>query len=174
MEEVGEALSAAVEKLWSLSQVSAAKGPLSRRLAETKLYPHEDNPLRFSTSGAEALKALFDRTNPIQLTAGAAVSETLTQFERHQDMSEKSIDEALELVFAAMSPAFMKRRFAAYASARKQSTDLSPAECWTLYERYFAELKSDRQTGLRRLFWQIFDRRYDELAREASLDLGEG
>jgi len=165
LQEVGEALAAAVEKLQGLMSAQDEAGPISRRLSDTKIHPHEDNPLRFSESAEEAVKLLFDRTNPVQLTAASAIAETLDQVRNHQRMTEAAVDAALELVFMSLSPEFMRQRFSAYASSRKEQADLSPQWCWGMYEKYFEELKSDRQSGLRKMFWQIFDRHYDELAR---------
>lgn len=169
LQEVGEALATAVEKLRDILVQSQSSGPISHRLSETKIHPHEDNPLRFSTSSQEAMEALFDRTNPIQLTAASAIAETLDQIQNHQAMTEKAVNAALEMVFLSLSPEFMRRRFAAYAGSRKEQIDLSPQWCWGMYEKYFEELKSERQSGLRKMFWQIFDRHYDELARASDM-----
>lgn len=173
LSEIGATLRAAVE---GLNRIYAARGAgqASRfPLATMHMHVIEDNPLRFSRTGQEAMEALFSHRGTVHLSAPAALAESLDHLAQHHDASEAAVDRALEAVFTALKPAALERRFAAYArDAGPAPGPERDAWCWQMYKAYFAELASQRQKGLQMLFWEVFAYEYQALMRAHAF--GEG
>lgn len=172
LSEIGATLRAAVE---GLNRIYAARAGQASRFPLATMHMHviEDNPLRFSKSGQEAMEALFSHRGTVHLSAPAALTESLDHLAQHHDASEAAVDRALEAVFTALKPAALERRFAAYArDAGPAPGPARDAWCWQMYKAYFAELASQRQKGLQMLFWEVFAYEYQALMRAHAF--GEG
>jgi type VI secretion system protein ImpI len=166
--EIGEALKSAVAGI-----MDAHKRELSSRshLAETHLHAIEDNPLRLDQSADDAIRDLFMAQSPVHLSASAAIGESLTMLRLHQEASEAASEAALEAVLKALAPLALAKRFMKYKGHAPRSGDLD-AWHWNMYQHYYAELKSEHQGGLSRMFWEVYAQVYDREMRHRTLQAG--
>jgi type VI secretion system protein ImpI len=159
--DIGEALRATIAGLMHLNRQEMPERSL---LAETHLHAIEDNPLRLAADADEAVKDLFMVQSPVHLSARAAIEESLSLLDHHQGANEHAIEAALQAVLGALSPLALARRFMKYKGHAPRTGDLD-AWHWRMYQHYYAELASDRQGGLSRMFREVFRQVYDREMR---------
>jgi len=165
--EIGAALKAAVSGL-----MEAHRREISNKshLAETHLHAIEDNPLRLDISVEEAIKDMFLVQSPVHLSASAAIGESLELLQHHRNASEVATEKALEAILQALSPLALARRFMKYKGHAPRAGDLD-AWHWTMYQHYYAEMRSDQQGGLSRMFWEVYRQIYDREMRHRTQSL---
>lgn len=163
--ETGEAMLAAII---GLMEIHNRQGDDRNSLNDTHLHPVEDNPLRLGMNPGEAVRDLFLVQSPVHLNAPAAIEESLAQITAHEEASQTAIEAALDAVLTALSPQHLSRRFARYKGHAPKTGD-PDAWHWQMYQHYYSEMKSDRQRGLGRMFWEIFRQVYDREMRSKTL-----
>jgi len=165
--DIGAALKAAISGL-----MSAHRHEISNKshLAETHLHAIEDNPLRLDVSAETAIKDMFLVQSPVHLSAPAAISESLELLHHHRLASEVATEKALEAVLQALSPLALARRFMKYKGHAPRAGNLD-AWHWTMYQHYYAEMRSDNQGGLSRMFWEVHRQIYDREMRQRTQTL---
>ncbi|WP_181418459.1 type VI secretion system-associated FHA domain protein TagH [Phyllobacterium leguminum] len=165
--DIGEALKTAITGL-----MEAHKRELSQRsnLAETHLHAIEDNPLRLDQSVEDVLRDLFLNRSPVHLSASSAIGESLTLLRYHQEASEAASEAALDAVLQALAPLALAKRFLKYKGHAPRSGDLD-AWHWTMYQHYYAEMRSSHQGGLSRMFWEVYRQVYDREMRQRSKEI---
>lgn len=163
MFEAGTTLAALIRGLAALN-----RAPQGARLALAKrtLQPIEDNPLRLPQTYPDTVRALFSRDRSmVHLSPTAAVEESLEQIaEQHRAMLD-AVTAGLSALLQAFSPDQLERRFARYRSGQQHEA-LSGDGAWQMYRHYYEELKSSRQQGFDKLFWEVFDQAYDQSLRK--------
>jgi len=165
--EIGAALKAAITGL-----MEAHRREISDKtpLAETHLHAIEDNPLRLDISVEDAVRDMFLVQSPVHLAAPAAISESLELLRHHRAASEIATEKALAAILQALSPLSLARRFMKYKGHAPRSGDLD-AWHWTMYQHYYAEMRSDQQGGLSRMFWEVHRQVYDHEMRHRTTAL---
>lgn len=164
--EIGFALRTAVTRLIDVHQKQL--GDRSSQ-AETQLHPIEDNPIRLGGDPRDVLQDLMLSDNPVHLNAAAAIDESLQSLCDHEEASRIASEEALSSVLIALSPDKLARRFAKYAKGQSSNDDQDGWN-WQMYEHYYKELRSDRQKGFGRMFWEVFRQVYDREMRRISAE----
>lgn len=166
MRDIGEAIKATVSGL-----IEAHQRELSDKshLSETHLHAIEDNPLRLGKSTEDVIRDLFLVNSPVHLSASAAISESLELLQYHEKASEIAADEALDAVLRALGPFQLAKRFKKYKGHAPRAGDLD-AWHWQMYQYYYNEIRSEKQGGLARMFWEVFRQVYDREMREQSLE----
>jgi len=165
--DIGAALKAAVSGLMSAYQREISN---KSHLAETHLHAIEDNPLRLDVSVEAAIRDMFLIQSPVHLSAPAAISESLELLSHHRAASEVATEKALEAILHALSPLALARRFMKYKGHAPRAGNLD-AWHWTMYQHYYAEMRSDKQGGLSRMFWEVHRQIYDREMRRRTQDL---
>lgn len=161
--EAGTTLAALIRGLAALNRAPEGQG---MALAKRTLQPIEDNPLRLAQSYPETVRALFSRDRSmVHLSPTAAVEESLEQIgEQHRAMIE-AVAAGLNALLQAFAPDQLERRFSRYRSG--QHPEALPGDwAWQMYRHYYDELKSSRQQGFDKLFWEVFDQAYDQALRK--------
>lgn len=161
--EAGTTLAALIRGLAALHRTPEGQG---LALAKRTLQPIEDNPLRLAQTYPETVRALFSRDRSVvHLSPTAAVEESLEQIgEQHRAML-KAVAAGLNALLQAFAPDQLERRFARYRSG--QHSEALPGDwAWQMYRHYYEELKSSRQQGFDKLFWEVFDQAYDQALRK--------
>ncbi|MEQ5217944.1 type VI secretion system-associated FHA domain protein TagH [Morganella morganii] len=157
--EVGRTLKAAIEGLLALQKTQD-------NLRDKQLRPIEDNPLRLNVDYQEALHLLFgDERSPVHLSPTAAVSESLTNMQLHYQANLEAISVALDTMLDAFSPERLLARFSQYQRAGEECSS-DPAWAWQMYVSYYRELKSCRQQGFEKLFYEVYTHAYDQALRK--------
>ncbi len=143
-------------------------GNTGAAMARANVHAIEDNPLRFSKDANEALRVMFLERHDVHLAPQAAVRDSLDQMELHNSSIRQSVDEGLENLLHAFEPENLERRFASY---RRKDEDMDEvardAWYWRTYKAYIQEMSNQRQQGLSRLFWEVFQNAYQEQMRGA-------
>ncbi|SFT50719.1 FHA domain protein [Pseudovibrio denitrificans] len=168
-QEVGAALRTAISGLMS---IHAQQWEDRSSMNDTHLHPVEDNPIRLAQSPEQAIEDLLLVQSPVHLNAPSAIEESLMQIELHEKASRIAADEALEAVLFGLSPENLTKRFARYKGHAPRTGDLDSWN-WQMYEHYYNEMRSGRQRGLTRMFWEIFRQVYDREMRSHQLCAAE-
>ncbi|WP_392565263.1 type VI secretion system-associated FHA domain protein TagH [Utexia brackfieldae] len=159
LEEIGDSLKQVIEGLKDLH----SNNP---HLADKQLRPTEDNPLRLNQSYQETINLLYSTDKcPVHLSAPSAIAESLAYIKLHHQANQQAISEALSALLAAFSPQALITRFARYRR-HSDKTAMDSAWAWDIYSRYYDELRSKRQKGFDKLFWEVYAHAYDRQMRE--------
>lgn len=163
MFDSGQAIRAFVQGLLALrsnTHDGNRLGPQSRTL-----QPIEDNPLHLGQSCDDTLRALFSsQRSQVHLSPKAAVEESLDELGRHQYAIQQGIEAGLNALLQAFAPEQLLQRFHRYqpaADAPAQPDDWA----WQMYTHYYRELRSNRQRGFAKLFWEVFEQHVDRAMR---------
>ncbi|MEI6859658.1 MAG: type VI secretion system-associated FHA domain protein TagH [Shewanella sp.] len=166
--DLGTSLKAAISGILSLHE-TANQGRY--QLMNKNLQPIEDNPLRLGLSYEDTIKTLFDEDrSPVHLSSAAAISESLKSVEYHNQAVQTAIAEALDYILMAFSPEKLLKRFNQYRKSSDANLETDDNWAWSMYEKYYAELTSNRQKGFEKLFWEVFEQAYDRKLRELQRD----
>lgn len=158
--DVGLAIKAAIEGLLALYQAEQ-NGPANISLLGRSYHPIEDNPLRMGMDYSETSRRLFSTNrSAVYLSPEAAITESMASIKNNQAAIVTAIQQGLWQVLEALSPQNLERRFASYRKADGESVD-----SWEMYKKYFEELMSSRQSGLEKMFWEVFEQNYDRAMR---------
>ncbi len=167
--DIGAAMRNAIEGLTKIYK-QRPKGHGNFPVATMHMHAVEDNPLRFARDTDTAMHTLFAKRGPVHLSAPAAVKESMDHLLAHQAATEQAVDTALESVLKSLRPKALERRFASYDHDDiPEDREAYDAWCWRMYKAYFSELKSERQQGLRLLFWDMFEHEYSSQMRGSQI-----
>ena len=166
--DLGASLKAAISGILSLHD-TASQGRY--QLMNKNLQPIEDNPLRLGLNYEDKVKTLFDDDrSPVHLSSASAITESLQSVEQHNQAVQTAISEALDYILMAFSPEKLLKRFNQYRKSSDASLETGDKWAWSMYEKYYAELTSNRQKGFEKLFWEVFEQAYDRKLRELQRD----
>ena len=141
-------------------------------LMNKNMQPIEDNPLRLGLGYEETVKTLFSHErSPVHLSSAAAIAESLQSIEHHNEAVQSAISEALDYILAAFSPTKLLKRFSQYRKSSDLNLETGDEWAWSMYEKYYEELTSNRQKGFEKLFWEVFEQAYDRKLRELQRDI---
>ena len=164
LNEVGAALKAAIIGLLTLYRDERQRS-VDLSLLGRSYQLIEDNPLRLGADYAETVKAMFSKDkSQVHLSAPFAIEESFKNIQKNQDALLKAVQEALMHILKAFAPSALEARFSRYQ--QNQAVDVGgDAWAWQMYKHYFNELDSSRQSGLEKLFWEVFEQAYDRQMR---------
>ncbi|MCL1060814.1 type VI secretion system-associated FHA domain protein TagH [Shewanella benthica] len=166
--DLGASLKAAISGILSL-HYTASQGRY--QLMNKNLQPIEDNPLRLGLNYEDTVKTLFDDDrSPVHLSSASAITESLQSVEQHNQAVQTAISEALDYILMAFSPEKLLKRFNQYRKSSDANLETGDKWAWSMYEKYYAELTSNRQKGFEKLFWEVFEQAYDRKLRELQRD----
>lgn len=167
-QDMGESLQACIQGILSLHQ-QASEGRFG--MLNRNLQPIEDNPLRLGLSYEETVKTLYDcDKSHVHLSAAAAIRESLSNVQAHNEAMQYATSEALSQILKAFSPDVLLRRFNNYKRQNHVCDQGQDAWAWDMYQNYYQELTSHRQQGFEKLFWEIFEQAYDRRIREKQME----
>lgn len=163
-EEIGASLK---EVVLGLLQLHEQAKKINHNSTEKIFQPIIDNPLKMGLSYEETINLMFDsKASLVHLAAPAAIKESLELIANHQKATEYAVNIALEQILEALSPDRLMERFNYYRSARNLPVEDKESWAWNMYQAYYQELTSSRQTGFNKLFWEIFEQSYDKEIRD--------
>ncbi|MBB3228142.1 type VI secretion system protein ImpI [Luteibacter sp. Sphag1AF] len=159
---------AAIESLFALvlegvMDMLRARAELKNgfRLPVTLIQRRENNPLKFSPSGSEALARVLAAPNDAFLSGEAAIIDAMDDIRLHQVALLASVRAAFDEVIAQFDPARFDDK------SRRSRFGFSTARGpWERYRAHFRGLAADPDERFRRLWGEEFVRAYeDQLAR---------
>lgn len=146
--------------------VDAETGVVGYPVTHANVHAIEDNPLRFSKDANEALRVMFLERHSVHLTPSAAVVDSLEQIQNHNSSMTNSVEIGLDNLLRAFEPENLETRFERYRRQEKEmSEEARDAWYWRTYRAYIQEMSNQRQEGLSRLFWDVFQKAYHEQLR---------
>jgi type VI secretion system protein ImpI len=163
IQEAGNTLRTTIQALLQLYQADR-ENSLQLSLLGRSYQAIEDNPLRMNLSYEDTVQTLFSsQRSRVHLTPARAIEESMQNINKSQQALVTAIQESLQQVLRALSPDHLATRFADYQNNDpNQTTDENN---WQMYRDYFAELTSHRQSGLEKMFWEVFNQTYDRQMR---------
>lgn len=168
MSQVGHALQKSIQGLLILYQADK-NSKLDLSLLGRSYQAIEDNPLRMGMSYEETAKALLSpEKSRVHLSAERAIEESMRNIKESQEALIEAIQESLRQLMQAFSPEHLEKRFSHYRDEQSTGSELRDSGWqWKMYKDYFEEMKSNRQTGLEKMFWEIFEQSYDRKMRRS-------
>ncbi len=166
LHQSGRALQAAIQGLLALYQMDK-ENKVDLALLGRSYQAIEDNPLRMDMSYEETVKALFSpHKSRVHLAPEHAIEESMQNIRDSQLALISSIQESLRQLLQAFDPENLQQRFDHYRREQDAET-ADDAWSWRMYQDYYTEMASSRQTGLEKMFWEIFEQTYDRKMRAA-------
>jgi len=160
-QQLGQTLRIVVDNLSQLLNARQQAKRLVRSAQHTIIQPSENNPLKFSPSGEEALRIMFGPPTRSYLDAHQALQQGFEDIKTHQVKTYSAMQRALTELMAEFDPQTIEREtevdrgFAAVVASRK-------AKLWdACVSRWQAKRRPDKG-GLVDAFMAIFARHYDE------------
>jgi type VI secretion system FHA domain protein len=130
------------------------------RLERTMIKSKENNPLKFSVSGEDALRNILNPRSEAFLSGKAAIEEAFDDLADHQMALLAGMQQAYDAMLNSFSPESLEQRFP------NNSSRLIPgnkkARNWEAYQEYFVKLQSDKENAYNELFGGNFTKAYED------------
>lgn len=131
------------------------------RIERTLIKTSENNPLKFSVSGEDALQNLLAPRSSAFLSGKAAITEAFDDLADHQIALLTGMREAYNDMLNKFSPEAFQE--AAQSEANKGIfKGNGKAKKWDAYEEFYKTLKADQEVAYNNLFGDSFNRIYEE------------
>jgi type VI secretion system FHA domain protein len=134
------------------------------RVTGTLFGPAENNPLKFSANGAQALHTLFTANNQAFLDPVGAFAEGFNDIKVHQIAMMAGMRAAFDSMLQRFNPDELAERF---EKRLKRAVLNMPGKgrYWELYRDLYEEWTEDADLNFQRLFGETFAQAYEEQMR---------
>jgi type VI secretion system FHA domain protein len=134
------------------------------RVTGTLFGPTENNPLKFSANGAQALHTLFTANNQAFLDPVGAFAEGFNDIKVHQIAMMAGMRAAFDSMLQRFNPDELAERF---EKRLKRAVLNMPGKgrYWELYRDLYEEWTEDADLNFQRLFGETFAQAYEEQMR---------
>ena len=132
------------------------------RLALTTIKPVENNPLKFSPTGQDAMKHLFGGENAGYLNSVEAFEEGFNDIKAHQMAMIAGMRAAFEHMLSQFSPRVLEERFQGGSKRGGIMSIANKVRYWEMYREMFEKLSRDSDDNFRELFGEEFATAYEE------------
>jgi len=134
------------------------------RVTGTLFGPAENNPLKFSANGAQALRTLFTANNQAFLDPVGAFAEGFNDIKVHQIAMMAGMRAAFDSMLQRFNPDELAERF---EKRLKRAVLNMPGKgrYWELYKDLYEEWTEDADLNFQRLFGETFAQAYEEQMR---------
>lgn len=127
------------------------------RIDQTMLKPKENNPLKFSANGEEAMKALLQKPIPGYLPAERAVKEGFGDIRAHQIAVMAGLQVALTALLKRFDPETLAKRL-----EKNSLLGSKKARYWDLFTELYGEIAHEAEDDFQSLFGREFSRAYTD------------
>ncbi len=131
------------------------------RIDQTMLKAKENNPLKFSTSGEEAMKALLQKPMPGYLPAERAVQEGFEDIRAHQIAVMAGLQVALTALLKRFDPETLAKRL-----EKSSLLGSKKARYWDLFTELYGEIAREAEDDFQSLFGREFSRAYTDQVKK--------
>ncbi len=132
------------------------------RVERTMIQAVDNNPLKFSATAQDALKAMFSADNQAFLRPQDAIRDSFDDLSDHQVAVLAGMRAAYDNMFEHFSPSKLEKRF----NTNSGLLTNKKAKNWEAFEEYFAMLKRDHETSYNSLFGEEFAAIYEKQLAE--------
>ena len=159
MQVAGEVLAAT---LAGLSEILAARASTKQefRIERTLIGATRNNPLKFATSPAEALRAVLLGKAQGFLSGKAAVDEALGDIKSHQLAMLAGMQMALTTVIARFDPEQLEKRLDQRSMIDGILPGARKARNWELFKALYKEIATELEEDFQKAFGAEFARAY--------------
>lgn len=134
------------------------------RLDRTMLGTSENNPLKFSVRGEDALAYMFEDRGGAFLRADAAIRDSFDDLADHQVAVLAGMRAAYQSMLTHFGPDQLEQRFGPLGSSLIPAS--RKARLWEAYQEYYARLSADTESSYSRLFGEVFASAYETQINE--------
>lgn len=161
MKLAGEAL---VTTVRGLTDILAARSTTKQefRIERTTIGAMNNNPLKFSASIEEAMRAMLLGRVPGFLSAKQAIEEALGDVKSHQLAVLAGMQVALTTVIARFDPAKLEKRLDQSSLIEGILPAARKARYWELFKALYKEIASELEDDFQSLFGAEFARAYKD------------
>ena len=131
------------------------------RIDQTMLKAKENNPLKFSTSGEEAMKALLQKPMPGYLPAERAVQEGFEDIRAHQIAVMAGLQVALTALLKRFDPETLAKRL-----EKNSLLGSKKARYWDVFTELYEEIAREAEDDFQSLFGREFSRAYTDQVKK--------
>ncbi|MFC1749715.1 type VI secretion system-associated FHA domain protein TagH [Pseudomonadota bacterium] len=161
MLSAGQLVQASVEGLVTVLH-ARAKIKNEFRITQTQIQASENNPLKFSPTGRDALNHMFTPGTSSYMPAVQAVSEGFNDMEAHLMAVMAGMQTALHTVLKRFDPAMLEREFEQREKGKGFSLGSKKAKHWDVYNTHYIEIIASVEDDFQTLFGDEFSRAYEE------------
>lgn len=160
----GAALREAVD---GLRTVLAARGELRStfQIEHTMLRAQDNNPIKFSETTQEALRAMLLVPGTAFMPADKAMRQGMQDVEVHQMAIIAGMQEALAVLLKRFDPQSLQRRMDSGASLAALLPGARKGKYWDIFCEIYREVAAEIEGELPGLFRKAFARAYEEQAK---------
>ena len=165
-EHLGRLMRIVADNLRQLLAGRSQTKRIARSANQTMIQATDNNPLKFSPSGPEALRIMFGPRTGSYLDADRALQQSFDDLKGHQIKTFSAMQQALQSLLEDLDPKAIEegvgkeQGLSAVLGSRK-------ARLWDLYEQRWKTKTGGREGGQLELFLRYFSEAYDR-------DIGPG
>lgn len=138
------------------------------RLQQTMIRPVDNNPLKFSPSGTEALKIMMLADSAAYMSAPRAVDEGFKDIQAHQLAMMSGIQAAFAHLLERFNPEDLQRKFDRRPRHQKGYLGRQRVDYWLEYVDFYDDICAMMEDQFQDLFSAEFGKAYEDQLR--SLD----
>ncbi|NNG05229.1 MAG: type VI secretion system-associated FHA domain protein TagH, partial [Inquilinus sp.] len=136
------------------------------RLERTMIRPQENNPLKFSPTVDEALRALLKGGTGAYLPAVPAVREGFKDIKAHQIAVMAGMQTALTALLGRFDPHHLEKRLKRQSVLDSILPAARKAKYWELYEDMYKQIAEEAEDDFQSLFGREFAGAYESQVKK--------
>ena len=161
LERAGQLFRVMVQGLMELLMSrSSVKGGF--RIQQTTLQPADNNPLKFSLSVEDAMRALLSDGGTPNLSGEQALSQVVRDIKIHQVAMVAGMQAALHHLLERFDPAALEARLGDASFVECVVPGARKVRNWDFYARFYGEMLREAEDDFQDLFARQFARAYEE------------
>ena len=130
------------------------------RMSMTIIQAKENNPLKFSPSGFDALSHMFSPTNSSYMAPVESVNESFNDLEAHMIAVMAGMQAALNKVLSRFDPDMLVREFESREKAKGFTFSSKKAQYWDIYTSHYRQIISSVEDDFHEIFGDEFTNAY--------------
>ena len=166
MQLVGTMFRDMVAGLCDILMVRASIKERFQMTERTTLRRSENNPLKFSVDGADALANLLTRQRPGFLPADQAVREALSDIKAHELAVLAGMQVALKALLDRFDPENLEKRIEQTSVWDSILPGNRKAKYWELFREHYREIAREAEDDFHGLFGREFSRAYERQVKQ--------
>ncbi len=136
------------------------------RIQQTTLQPSDNNPLKFSLSVEDAMRALLNERETRNLSGEQAVTQVVRDLKVHQVAVIAGMQAALHHLLERFDPAAIEAQVDDPSLLECMVPGARKAHNWDYYARFYGEMLRQAEDDFQDLFARQFVRAYEEQIRK--------
>ena len=136
------------------------------RLQQTMIRPVDNNPLKLSPSGDEALKIMLMGDSSAYLPAESSIQEGFKDIQAHQLAMMSGIQAAFMHLLQRFEPSMLTQKFESRPRYNKGLLSRNKTDLWREYQDYYHDICAMMEDEFQDLFSNEFGKAYENQLRK--------